>query len=44
MHRGGENSMDVSADLVELGKTPMAGISAKLNGLASVILLFECCS
>lgn len=26
VHRGGENSMDVSADLVELGKTPMAGV------------------
>ena len=26
VHRGGENSMDISADLVELGKTPMAGV------------------
>jgi len=25
VHRGGENSMDISADLIELGKTPMAG-------------------
>ena len=26
VHRGGESSMDISADLVELGKTPMAGV------------------
>ena len=28
MHRGGENSMDVSADLTELGRTPVAVISS----------------
>lgn len=31
VHRGGESSMDISADLIELGKTPMAGVSAKLQ-------------
>lgn len=25
VHRGAENSMDISADLIELGKTSMAG-------------------
>lgn len=28
VHRGGENSMDVSADLTELGRTPVAVISS----------------
>lgn len=28
VHRGGENSLDISADLTELGRTPMAVISA----------------
>lgn len=31
VHRGGENSMDVSADLIELGKTSMAGMFARLH-------------
>lgn len=26
VHRGGHISMDVSADLIELGRTPMAGM------------------
>ncbi|KAL1955358.1 hypothetical protein VTO42DRAFT_8640 [Malbranchea cinnamomea] len=28
VHRGGENSMDISADLTELGRTPLAVISS----------------
>lgn len=28
VHRGGENSLDISADLTELGRTPVAVISA----------------
>lgn len=28
VHRGGENSMDISADLTELGRTPVAVISS----------------
>ncbi|KAF8303309.1 hypothetical protein DL93DRAFT_2090328 [Clavulina sp. PMI_390] len=28
VHRGGENSMDISADLTELGRTPVAVVSA----------------
>jgi pseudouridylate synthase / pseudouridine kinase len=28
VHRGGENSLDISADLTELGRTPMAVIAA----------------
>ena len=28
VHKGGENSMDVSADLTELGRTPVALISS----------------
>lgn len=28
VHRGGENSMDVSADLTELGRTPIAVVSS----------------
>ncbi len=28
VHRGGENTMDISADLTELGRTPMVVISS----------------
>ena len=28
VHRGGEDSMDVSADLIELGRTPMVVVSS----------------
>ena len=28
VHRGGENSLDISADLTELGRTPVAVISS----------------
>lgn len=28
VHRGGENSMDISADLTELGRTPVAVVSS----------------
>ena len=28
VHRGGENSMDVSADLTELGRTPVALVTS----------------
>lgn len=37
MHRGGENSMDISADLIELGKTPMAGAAKKATAVCCVV-------
>lgn len=37
VHRGGENSMDISADLIELGKTPMAGV------LSMIVALLDIC-
>ena len=36
VHRGGENSMDISADLVELGRTPMAGKRSNNNNIHTV--------
>lgn len=42
MHRGGENSMDISADLIELGQTPMAG-AAKGRQLCAVLWQLTCC-
>ncbi|KAL3306400.1 carbohydrate kinase contains PfkB domain [Colletotrichum asianum] len=36
VHRGGENSMDVSADLTELGRTRVAVISAGCKGFLDI--------
>ena len=36
VHRDGENTMDVSADLVELGKTPVAVISAGAKSVLDI--------
>lgn len=36
VHRGGENSMDVSADLTELGRTRMAVISSGCKGFLDI--------
>lgn len=36
VHRGGENSMDISADLTELGRTRVAVISAGCKGFLDI--------
>jgi pseudouridine-5'-phosphate glycosidase/pseudouridine kinase len=36
VHRGGENSMDISADLTELGRTPVAVINAGPKGFLDI--------
>lgn len=36
VHRGGENSMDVSADLTELGRTRVAVVSAGCKGFLDI--------
>ncbi|NXY73863.1 YOW5 protein, partial [Glareola pratincola] len=36
VHRGGENSLDVSADLTELGRTPVAVVSAGVKSILDV--------
>jgi pseudouridylate synthase / pseudouridine kinase len=36
VHRGGENSMDVSADLTELGRTPVAVIAAGCKSILDI--------
>lgn len=36
VHRGGENSMDISADLIELGKTPMAVVCAGIKSVLDI--------
>jgi pseudouridine-5'-phosphate glycosidase/pseudouridine kinase len=36
VHRGGENSMDISADLTELGRTRMAVISSGCKGFLDI--------
>lgn len=36
VHRGGENSMDVSADLIELGKTSMAVVCAGIKSVLDI--------
>ena len=33
VHRGGESSLDVSADLIELGRTPVAVVCAGAKSL-----------
>ncbi|KFR02454.1 hypothetical protein N306_11420, partial [Opisthocomus hoazin] len=37
VHRGGENTLDVSADLTELGRTPVAVVSAGVNDYLLVL-------
>jgi pseudouridine-5'-phosphate glycosidase/sugar/nucleoside kinase (ribokinase family) len=36
VHRGGENSMDVSADLTELGRTPVAVVASGCKGFLDI--------
>nr|KAJ3421536.1 hypothetical protein HK105_003194 [Polyrhizophydium stewartii] len=36
VHRGGESSMDVSADLTELGRTPVAVVSAGVKSILDI--------
>ncbi|XP_078023897.1 uncharacterized protein LOC117261663 [Epinephelus lanceolatus] len=36
VHRGGENSLDISADLTELGKTPIAVVSAGVKSILDI--------
>lgn len=36
MHRGGEDSMDISADLTELGRTPVAVISSGIKSILDI--------
>ncbi|KAK7055047.1 hypothetical protein SK128_025679, partial [Halocaridina rubra] len=36
VHRGGENSLDISADLTELGRTPVAVVSAGIKSILDV--------
>jgi len=36
VHRGAENTMDVSADLIELGRTNVAVISAGVKSILDV--------
>jgi pseudouridine-5'-phosphate glycosidase len=36
VHRGGESSFDISADLMELGKTPVAVVSAGVKSILDI--------
>ncbi|XP_029951701.1 pseudouridine-metabolizing bifunctional protein C1861.05 [Salarias fasciatus] len=36
VHRGGENSLDISADLTELGRTPVAVVSAGVKSILDI--------
>lgn len=36
VHRGAENTMDISADLTELGRTPIAVVSAGVKSILDV--------
>lgn len=36
VHRGGENSLDISADLTELGRTPVAVVSAGCKSILDI--------
>ncbi|XP_058817520.1 pseudouridine-5'-phosphate glycosidase [Topomyia yanbarensis] len=36
VHRGGQNTMDVSADLVELGRTPVAVVSSGVKSILDI--------
>ncbi len=41
VHRGGENSLDISADLTELGRTPVTVISAGAKAILDLELTLE---
>ena len=41
VHRGGESSMDVSADLTELGRTPVCVVSAGVKSILDIGLTLE---
>ena len=41
VHRGGENSFDISADLTELGRTPVTVISAGAKAILNLELTLE---
>lgn len=41
VHRNGENSMDISADLLELGKTRIAIISSGVKSILDIPLTLE---
>ena len=36
VHRGGESSMDISADLTELGRTPIAVVCAGVKSILDI--------
>lgn len=36
MHRGGETTMDVSADLTELGRNPVAVVSSGVKSILDI--------
>lgn len=36
MHRGGQDSLDVSADLTELGRTPVAVVCAGVKSILDI--------
>ncbi|MBI3139982.1 MAG: pseudouridine-5'-phosphate glycosidase [Sphingobacteriales bacterium] len=41
VHRGAENSMDISADLTEMGQTPVAVVSAGVKSILDIGLTLE---
>ena len=41
VHRGGENSMDISADLTELGRTPVAVVSSGCKSFLDISRTLE---
>jgi pseudouridine-5'-phosphate glycosidase len=41
VHRGAENTMDISADLTELGKTPVAVVSSGVKSILDIGLTLE---
>lgn len=40
VHRGGEDSLDVSADLTELGRTPVVVVSAGIKSILDIQVCF----
>lgn len=36
MHRGGEKTMDISADLTELGRNPVAVVSSGIKSILDI--------
>lgn len=41
MHRGGETTMDVSADLIELGRNPVAVVSSGVKSILDIARTLE---